>query len=290
MNLNTKLCCFTIVLVVLKISVIAQSNGESLFLQNCRACHTVGEGKLVGPDLNQITNKRSMEWLDRFIKSSQTLVNANDADAVAIFNEFNKIVMPDQNLTSAQIRSILDYINSKSTDQTASSTPKEKFTLRNTREFKIPDLSKEDFDKGRNYFLGNLRFANGGPSCFSCHNVNDKNLLGGGLLALDLSTAFTRLRGEAAVSAIISNPPFPAMNTAYLNKNLTPDEIFYLTAYLYQADKNAVMQAGVNNKQIFLNVGLIASISLFGIYGLLWWNRKKKSVNLDIYKRQIKTK
>ena len=43
------------------------SNGKSLFEQKCSACHTIGGGRLVGPDLKGVTETRSQEWLTNFI-------------------------------------------------------------------------------------------------------------------------------------------------------------------------------------------------------------------------------
>lgn len=89
-----------------------QVNGEKIFKQNCSACHTVGKGKIVGPDLKGVTERRTEAWLLKFIKSSQTMVKSGDKTAVAVFNENNKIPMPDQNLTNEQIKDVLGYIKS----------------------------------------------------------------------------------------------------------------------------------------------------------------------------------
>ncbi len=88
--------------------------GERLYKANCTACHTIGKGKLVGPDLAGINTKRPEKWLISFIKSSQTMIKSGDPVAVKLFNEYNKIPMPDQNLTDAQIKNILAYIKSHS--------------------------------------------------------------------------------------------------------------------------------------------------------------------------------
>lgn len=85
-------------------------NGEKIFKQNCGACHTVGKGKIVGPDLKGVTVRRTEAWLLKFIKSSQTMVKSGDKTAVALFNENNKIPMPDQNLSPQQIKDVLAYI------------------------------------------------------------------------------------------------------------------------------------------------------------------------------------
>src|SRR5690606_2738460 len=37
------------------------------FKQNCMSCHTVGGGRLVGPDLKDVTERKDREWLTRFI-------------------------------------------------------------------------------------------------------------------------------------------------------------------------------------------------------------------------------
>lgn len=76
----------------------------------CKACHTIGGGRLVGPDLKGVTERLPEEWLIRFIQNSQELVNSGDEEAVKIFNEYNKIPMPVNNLTDAQVKDILLYI------------------------------------------------------------------------------------------------------------------------------------------------------------------------------------
>ena len=42
--------------IFLSLSALAQ-DGEALFKQNCAACHKVGGGRLVGPDLISLTTK-----------------------------------------------------------------------------------------------------------------------------------------------------------------------------------------------------------------------------------------
>ena len=76
----------------------------------CAACHTIGKGKLIGPDLKGVTEKHDREWLYSFIRSSQTMIKNGDPKAVAIFEEYNKIPMPDNNFTDEQIERLLVYI------------------------------------------------------------------------------------------------------------------------------------------------------------------------------------
>ena len=81
-----------------------------LFSEKCGICHTIGQGKLIGPDLSGVQERRSEEWLLRFIRSSQAMINSGDPDAVALFAEFNKVVMPDPMISDGEIKSILQHI------------------------------------------------------------------------------------------------------------------------------------------------------------------------------------
>jgi len=78
--------------------------------QVCKACHTIGGGRLVGPDLKGITQQRDEEWLIKWIQNSQAMVQAGDPEAVKIFEEYNKIPMPSNDLTDEQVKDLLLYI------------------------------------------------------------------------------------------------------------------------------------------------------------------------------------
>ncbi len=85
-------------------------DGEKLFKANCAACHTITDKKLVGPGLQGINDKREKEWLHKWIKNSQELIASGDADAVAVFEENGKMVMPPQPLSDEEIDAVLNYI------------------------------------------------------------------------------------------------------------------------------------------------------------------------------------
>jgi hypothetical protein len=90
-------------------AILAQNQPPAEFTV-CSACHTIGKGKLIGPDLKGVNDRHDEAWLLSFIKSSQTMVKNGDPVAVKLFEENNKIPMPDNNLTDDQIRGILSYI------------------------------------------------------------------------------------------------------------------------------------------------------------------------------------
>ncbi|MBI5857714.1 MAG: c-type cytochrome [Sphingobacteriales bacterium] len=89
--------------------------GEGTFKQLCAACHRIGGGPLVGPDLANITQRRPHDWILKFVKSSQSVVKSGDKYADSLFQAFNKVVMPDQpTLTDEQVNNIISYIDNKS--------------------------------------------------------------------------------------------------------------------------------------------------------------------------------
>lgn len=89
--------------------------GEGTFKQTCGACHTVGRGRLVGPDLVNLHQRRSEDWILKFVKSSQSVIKSGDKYADSLFQSFNQVIMPDQpTLSDDQIKSILSYIEAKS--------------------------------------------------------------------------------------------------------------------------------------------------------------------------------
>ena len=93
--------------------------GKSIFSTRCASCHNVNK-VLTGPALAGIDERRSMDWIISFVKSSQTLVKSGDKDAIALFEKFNKIPMPDHSdLSDESIKSVVEYIKSESSVTTA---------------------------------------------------------------------------------------------------------------------------------------------------------------------------
>tara|TARA_B100000809_G_scaffold22902_1_gene20082 strand:+ start:48864 stop:50045 length:1182 start_codon:yes stop_codon:yes gene_type:complete len=66
--------------------------GKSLFNANCAACHKLDK-KLVGPALGKISERRELEWLKAWIKDNNALRASGDADAIAIYEEYNGAAM-----------------------------------------------------------------------------------------------------------------------------------------------------------------------------------------------------
>ncbi len=90
-------------------------DGASIFKKNCAVCHTIGKGKIVGPDLIGMDKKHDIKWLIKWVKSSQSLVKKNDPKAVQIFNDNNKMIMPDQALTDDEVKAVVAFVSEETT-------------------------------------------------------------------------------------------------------------------------------------------------------------------------------
>ena len=83
--------------------------GKKLFNANCAACHKLNK-KAVGPALKGVSSKYDREWLYAWIKNSSAMIKSGDAQAVAIWEEYNKSVMTAfPQLSNADIDNIIAY-------------------------------------------------------------------------------------------------------------------------------------------------------------------------------------
>ena len=69
---------------------------------------------MVGPDLKNVEKKYSEADLIRWIKSSQTVIKSGDKTGNGLFEQFNEIIMPNQALSDAKIKSVIAYIKTQS--------------------------------------------------------------------------------------------------------------------------------------------------------------------------------
>ncbi len=83
--------------------------GKKLFNANCAACHKLNK-RAVGPALKGVSAKYDKEWLYSWIKNSTAMVKSGDAQAVAIYEEYNGSVMTSfPQLSNEDIDNIIAY-------------------------------------------------------------------------------------------------------------------------------------------------------------------------------------
>lgn len=146
--------------------------------------------------------------------------------------------------------------------------------------------------QGQNLFLGDTRFSAGGPSCVACHNVVNDAVIAGGTLAKDLTEAFDRLEADGIVGMLPRKgeaSPFPVMQAAYQGHEISAEEVPALVAFLQNAAAQRATQKpnDFGLKMLFVGVGGVVFLLL--LFSLIGRGRKRRSVNQELYDRQITT-
>jgi len=90
------------------------NSGEYVFITHCTACHTIGHGDKVGPDLQGVAAQRDPKWFRRIIAEPDKLIASRDPLAMALFKKYNRIQMPNLNLGGDDLKAIVDYLSQPS--------------------------------------------------------------------------------------------------------------------------------------------------------------------------------
>jgi protein SCO1/2 len=101
--------------------------GQYLFSTRCAACHTIGNGDKVGPDLLGVTSVRDLNWLRRTISEPDKLIAEKDPIAMALFKKYKEVRMPRLGLPEADVNTLIEYMKT----QTASVGKREKAGTQN---------------------------------------------------------------------------------------------------------------------------------------------------------------
>jgi mono/diheme cytochrome c family protein len=208
-------------------SAAQAQDAAQFFRQNCASCHTIGGGRITGPDLKDVGRRADREWLSRFLLGPQAVLASGDPYAAKLLQEARGVVMPNvAGMTPALAVALLDLIEQES------ALPKSQFAgvQISERPFTAADIAQ-----GRQLFRGEVRLASGGPACLSCHAVRGSGGLGGGRLAPDLSKVYERLQGRKGLGTWLNGPPTPTMRGVYGAAPLAESEILPLLAYFEEA-------------------------------------------------------
>jgi mono/diheme cytochrome c family protein len=238
------------------------------FRQNCASCHTIGGGRLTGPDLKNVSQRKDRPWLARFIANPQAMIDSGDPYVLNLQQQSRNVVMPIvPNLNPARIQTLLDLIEAES-----------KLEKSQFAGFQISDrpLTAVDVEEGRKLFRGDRPLANGGPACISCHTFKGLGGLGGGRLGPDLTRVFERLEGRKNLAAWLSAPATPTMQPVFKRTPLKPEEILPLIAVFESSSR----QGGEDESVALLNffflglggavIGLVACDAI--------WKRRFRAV------------
>lgn len=229
--------------------------GESLFKERCLACHTIGGGPGVGPDLADVVARRDRAWLSRWIHEPDKMLATNDPIAAALLKEYKNVPMPNMALTEGQVAALIAYLERPGADVVA-----------------LPQaaLPAGDAAHGRALFTGASQLANGGPPCMSCHSIAGLGALGGGALGPDLTGAYATYGGDSGLAAFLESMPTVTMNAVWAGQPLSSGERDDLRAFLQEA---SVAQRPPEAVWLLVGLSVVGLALMLGLAQLIWRKR-----------------
>ncbi len=90
--------------------VPVQGKGERLYNSRCASCHSLGNQDGIGPGMAGVTQKRDRAWLERWLENPAAMIAGNDPVAVALYRQFNQVMMPNLKLDKSEIAALLEYL------------------------------------------------------------------------------------------------------------------------------------------------------------------------------------
>ncbi len=241
--------------------------GEQLFQQKgCTACHTIGKGDLVGPDLKGVTEQRPRDWLEKWIAAPDKVLASKDEYAVNLLHKYHDVQMPSLGLSTSEVDDLLAFLASPGA-ATAASGPAPQAA-------NAPAV-KGNPEVGKDLFTGVVRFQNGGPPCMACHSVSGIGALGGGQLGPDLTEVVKRYGGASAVDAFVAGTPTPTMKAVWGQRPLTTEDRANVVSFLTQAE---VSQRPVGAIWQLAGLAALGVVILLAIAAFNWSHRLRFGV------------
>ena len=234
------------------------------FKANCTSCHTIGGGRLTGPDLKGVTERQSPEWLATFIVNPARVINGGDAYALDMKREAKDQVMPT-------LPGLTKDLASKLVELIVVESAKEKSRFVGLQLSDRP-LTDEDVAYGRALFNGGTAIASGAPACIGCHQVDGTGGFGGGRLGPDLTDVYSRLEGRKPLAAWLAAPPSLTMQPIFSDHPLESDEVLSMVAYLKSTAESGRPTPG-HGAFAFLIAGMAGAVVILVGFDLIWRRR-----------------
>ena len=86
------------------------SRGELLFRSRCTACHTIGGGDKLGPDLKGVVTSRDPAWLNRWLLEPDKMIAEGEPLATALRARYRNMPMPNFSLGDVEVDALIDYM------------------------------------------------------------------------------------------------------------------------------------------------------------------------------------
>ncbi|MCA9047592.1 MAG: c-type cytochrome [Planctomycetaceae bacterium] len=245
-------------------TLVAAQDTPDYYRANCMNCHTIGGGRLTGPDLKNVGERKDDEWLISFMQNPKAVIDSGDAYAAKITEESRGVVMPTlPGMTRYRAEQILKLIEEES--------KLEKSQFEGVKVSNKP-FTEADRVAGHALFVGTQPLKNGGSACIACHSMHDLSALGGGHLGPDLTKVYERLKGRKSLSAWLMAPATETMQPIFKNRPLEAEEIHALTAYFEDAAQHSEADASVD-RMSFLLLGLGIATAVIFLFDVIWKRR-----------------
>jgi mono/diheme cytochrome c family protein len=232
----------------------------AFYKRKCGACHSIGGGRLLGPDLKDVESRKDRKWLKQFLLNPKATLDQGDAYGKQILSEAHGMVMPKvSGIDEAMADALLDFIAGGGA--AADSGAEKPFTA-------------ADAALGEELVAGRRRLASGGPPCIACHAFAALPGAGGGRLGPDLSSEFTRLGGRKGFTSWLSSPPTPTMQAVYSTHPLKPDEVTAIAAWLKLQPAKTAPRRGILSLALLGPAGCLTGLLLMNVF----WRKRFTSV------------
>lgn len=77
--------------------------------KGCMGCHTIGKGRGAGPDLMGVLDRRSLDWVQRWLHDPLAM-QQSDSTAKALVAQFNNTKMPNLQLSDEEVTALIAYV------------------------------------------------------------------------------------------------------------------------------------------------------------------------------------
>jgi mono/diheme cytochrome c family protein len=94
---------------------LAEKGSELFKTKGCIACHTIGGGRLTGPDLAGVTERRKLEWIQNMILNPDQMLE-KDPIARELLATY-MVKMTNQNVAPEQAQAIIMYLREKDSEK-----------------------------------------------------------------------------------------------------------------------------------------------------------------------------
>jgi mono/diheme cytochrome c family protein len=244
------------------------------YRRNCAACHSIGGGRLLGPDLKGVEGRKDRKWLTHFLRDPKETLEEGDPFGKQIQADAKGMVMPQvPGIDEAMAGALLDYISGGGAQPAAAAGAPE------------AAFSPADALLGEALAVGKQRLANGGPPCASCHAFAGlEGPAGGGKLGPDLTNEFKKLGGRQGLAAWLGAPPTPTMQAIYAVHSLKAQEVAAITAWLKSQPLDRPAKQGRSWIVLLGPGGCIAGLLLMNAL----WSKRFRSVRATLAGTQLR--